>query len=333
MRDFIRVFALAAAACAYIAPAAAQSHSCVVFPPPYEGAVASASKLNNVNESVGTVYESARNLRRAAIFRADGTVKYLHDGPSEGTHINDSGNAVFRRIDDVNGVGLGLVYYDAASNTASPMPVPADPAPNVRVGGIDNANTVYGTTQLTGKDVPFKVEGGRFVDLSPVLGQAFIGGVSPAGDITGSKLVRRTTHAFRYRPSARRPVDLARVLGPVKSWGGAINTALAVVGQWVPGPTDAIKGFVVVGQTAFDVTFAGHDYSEVAAINAAGEAVGYSSEFPGAQGAPFVWRSGVATVLSCADRQVDRPVGINDQGVILDRLGVILVPLPPPPPN
>jgi hypothetical protein len=328
MRALIRVFALAVAACATVAPAAAQSYQCVVFPP-YGGSRVTTSKINNLNESVGTVGNIVTTDTRAAIFRPDGTVKYVHDAASSGLFINDSGNAVLRLINSA-GNGAGLAFYDAVTNTASDIALPVDPA-GVATSGIDNTNTIYGTFYGGGEWAPFKIRNGRFTDLRPVLGQAAIGGVSSTGGgLTGSvKGVDGTSRAFRYRPPTRRPVDLTRFFGPgLSSYGRAINSSLAVVGEWVPGPTNRTTGFIVVGQTVYDdVRYdTTHENGRVVAVNEAGDAVGYSSVFAGAPAAPFLWRAGVMILLTCPGRQINFPTDINDQGAVLFQDGVMLVP-------
>ncbi len=327
MLRFTRLLALGLAACTYAVPAAAQEYNCVPFAP-YDGLPVAAAKLNNLNESVGTVRPGGTESR-AAVFRADGTVKYVHTTWSKGAHINDAGNAVFTLLGG-GGTGVGLAYYRSSSNTAEVLALPDVPSSSVSTGGIDAADTVYGTMHTSdGRRVPFKVEGGVPADLSPVLGSASIGGVSPTGGLTGGKAARQTERAFRYRPAARRSTDLSRILGEgLSSFGQAINTSQTVGGRWQPGPDGRTTGFIVAGQAVHnDVRFSTTDgYSEVFAINQQGEAVGHSAAFPGAEGAPFLWRAGALTLLTCPGRMVGRPVDINDQGVILDRFGVLLVP-------
>jgi hypothetical protein len=329
MSPLIRVLVLAVTGCAFFAPAAAQNYSCVVFPP-YGGFAVHTSKINNLGESVGTVGNISTSDTRAAIFRSDGAVKYVHDVPSIGFFINDSGNAVFRLINSATGNGVGIAFYEAASNTAATLTLPVDPG-SLSLAGIDNTNTIYGTSYGTGAWAPFKIRGGRFIDLSPVLGQATLGGVSSTGGgLTGGlKTADETSYAFRHRPAMRRPADLTRLFGPgVSSFGRSINSSFTVVGEWVPGPTNRTTGFIVVGQTVYDdVRYdATHEYSWVTAVNEAGDAVGQSAEAPTFPGAAFHWRAGVMTLLTCPGRRVGVPNDINDQGVILTQDAVMFVP-------
>jgi hypothetical protein len=267
MHTSIRFLALAIAACAHVAPVAAQQYSCVVFPW-YGGFKVSPAKLNNLAESVGSVHPGG-GTEIAAIFRADGTIKYVHDAPSLGVDINDSGNAVFT-LHDYNRT-LGIAYYDAASNTARTVYTPADPSLQVAAAGIDAANTVYGVLRTnSGGRSPFKIVNGNFVDLTPVLGAADIGGVSRNGDITGGRFVSGIEHAYRYRSGARRPVDLHNLVGGgLSSSGLAINSSATVGGSRNVG--GASIGFVVVGRTVHDV--APGVSNQVRAVNEAGDAV------------------------------------------------------------
>jgi probable HAF family extracellular repeat protein len=283
--------------------------------------------INNSGQVVG--YTTGQdNLTRAFLY-SGGTMTTLNapgGGPSWATGISSAGQVTGYFADQEGSSIFHAFVYGNGTMT--------DLGTGTRALGINNAGQVVGDLPGAGYRA-FLYSGGKITDLGTLGGpESRATGINASGQVVGtsdnSPSDNGVTRAFLY--SGGKMTDLGALPGARQGSGAAgINASGQVVG-YSDTASGGFHAFLYSGGVMKDLgTLPGgrEDYSSGTAINASGQAVGYSGTHA------FLYSGGQMTDLNSllpagSGFTLSAAYGINDKGQIAakgsDNHGYLLTP-------